>query len=143
MVAGVRPKYLEACVADAERRIAEHDSRIIAALMQGRDTLEAEDRAMELRAVLRSMQFERKAPGDYEPIRTATKFHEPKPSIASIKSCPDPFHSKREKIDVETARIFHCGFADFRMSWTQSGSVSLREVFIKSNSGRCCPTVRG
>jgi hypothetical protein len=56
MIAAVEPKQLEASIAVTERRIAELNDRIIADLLKGRDPVEAEDQAVELRIALHQMK---------------------------------------------------------------------------------------
>jgi hypothetical protein len=59
MIAAAKPKHVEAAIADTERRMAEQNERIIADLLKGRDPIDAEDRAVEMRIALHRMKSRR------------------------------------------------------------------------------------
>ena len=52
MIVVAKPKHVEASIADTERRMAEQNERIIADLLKGRDPIDAENRAVEMRIAL-------------------------------------------------------------------------------------------
>ena len=56
MIAAVKPKNVEACIVDTERRMAEQNERIIADLLKGRDPIDAEDRAVKMRLALHQLK---------------------------------------------------------------------------------------
>jgi hypothetical protein len=62
MIPAAKPTHVEASIADTERRIAEQNERIIADLLKGRDPIEAEDRAVEMRIALHRMKTHRGMP---------------------------------------------------------------------------------
>jgi hypothetical protein len=59
VIAAAKPKHVEASIADTERRMAQQNERIIADLLKGRDPIDAENRAVEMRIALDRMKSRR------------------------------------------------------------------------------------